>query len=269
MVLSLAVRTVDRTPKRNYVGGTLDDLAAQGVDLARVHLCVTAPDTTWLDAQLAGLDVRPRLSIPPTRRTANENGLAQVAAALTDAPNYVVLLEDDLRFIADFAGSVARWMAQHERPDRHVYRLFGWTRPPFQPYPQRRLAPVTAYDWPLGKLRGSQAVVLRADDARDFLSWGTEHLETWRREAPWGASTADPSIAFDKLLACWALTRWPGQPCLMSHPYFVKHVGIESSIHGRGQRNDALFGGPAYRYAPTDFSSVTKIERPADSRSAT
>jgi hypothetical protein len=55
----------------------------------------------------------------------------------------------------------------------------------------------------------------------------------------------------------------------MSHPYFVKHVGIESSIHGRGQRNDALFGGPAYRYAPTDFSSVTKIERPADSRSAT
>jgi hypothetical protein len=89
---------------------------------------------------------------------------------------------------------------------------------------------------------------LRAEDARDFLAWGTAHLDTWRAEAPWGASAADPRIAFDKLLAVWALTRWPNEPCLMSHPYFVKHIGLESSIHGRGQRNDALFGGYQYRY---------------------
>jgi hypothetical protein len=241
MTIAVAMRTANRAPKSNYVGSTLKRLQAAGVDLTALHLCVTDAKADWIEKAIDGLP-RPKVYVPGQKLRANENALRQVEVALSDQPDWVLLLEDDLAFCADFLGSVDRWLARHARPDRQVYRLFGFTRPP------RRDA--EAYDWPLQALQGSQAVLLRAREAEQFLAWGRANLTTWRQTAPWGSSKADPMIAFDKLLAAWALTRWPSVPGVMSHPYFVNHIGTESSLHSRGRRNDGMFAGQEWSYRP-------------------
>lgn len=240
--IALTIRTADRSPHPNYVGHTVRRLVAQGIDAAAIQVCATAPDVRWLDRALAGLAVTRH--VPDRVLCPNENGLAQVAAVDPESADWILLLEDDLAFCRDFVGSVQRWLVQQARPDRHVYQLFGFTVPP----PKRP----PAYDVSLLRLRASQAVVLRLSDAQDFAAWGHAHLQTWRRRTPWGSTTGDWRIAFDKFIAAWALTRWPGQPGVMSHPHFVKHVGLRSSIHTGTARNDAGFGGEAWAYPPLE-----------------
>jgi len=249
-MIAWAMRTANRAPKPNYLRATLTGLAAQGFDLTRLHLAVTAPKLDWLERALEGLST-PRLIVPAKRIGANENGLEAMAAACADGQPWIAVLEDDLVFCADFAGSCARWLQRHQRPDRHVYRCFGFTTPP-------RGSAVDAYDWPLASLRGSQVFLLRTDDALDCIAWGRAHLRDWVRLAPWGrkyVALTDPTIGFDKLIATWALLRWPNVPGVMTHPYFVQHVGDQSSLHSKGIRNDKPFAGRQWRYDPAGEAS--------------
>jgi hypothetical protein len=243
MRLAVTMRTANRAPKRNYLRSTLLGLQRSGADLTTLHLCLTDPRAAWLDAELAHLP-RPVVHVPEKRIGANENGLSCVAAGLTTDAEMILILEDDLAVCADFLGSLSRWLDRHARPDRHVYRCFGFTTPP--------KARPAAYDWPLEGLRGSQAIVLWRDEAQDFLAWGSAHLLTWVPLAPWGRKfphVTDPTVAFDKFVATWALRTWPGVPGVMSHPYFLKHIGDQSSLHAFGVRNDAPFAGETWAYA--------------------
>ncbi len=245
--VALTMRTANRTPKRNYLKGTLQHLANQGFDLTDLHLCVTKPGSEWLAGQFKGLQKTPTLHIPKTILNANQNGLAQARHGIETGAAWVVMLEDDLDFCADFVNSLRRWLKDADRPTRHVFRCFGFTTPP-QGFKG------SFYDWPLPMLRGSQAICLRRDDAIDFLEWGTKHINSWCRTTSWRNPTANPGIAFDKFVAAWATAKWPRVPCVMSHPYFVNHIGNESSIHSRGVRNDAPFAGTAWRYVSEAFA---------------
>ena len=239
--VALTMRTADRSPNPNYVGDTIGRLVAQGVDPADIHVCPTAPETGWLARQLRGYAVT--LHTPASRRTPNENGLAQIRVLDPTLYDWVLLLEDDLAFCADFLGSVQRWVIKAARHDRHVYRLFGFSLKP----PKGRA--VASYDWKLQGLCGSQAVLLRMSDAQDFLAWADANLETW------GGFRGNVKIAFDKLIASWALARWPGQPGVVSHPLFVRHVGLKSSLHPRAIGMDHLFAGTAWRFAPQEATA--------------
>lgn len=236
--LALTIRTADRTPAPNYVGATVRELVAQGVDPAGLHVCVTAPEIGWLMRELAGAPVT--LHVPARRLSPNENGLALIRVLEASRYDWVVLLEDDLGFCADFVGSVQRWLVDHARVDRHVYQFFGFAGPPSKT--------VAAYDVPLRKLRASQAIALRMEEALDFLAWGDARLPTWSYRAPRWSPLGDVPVAWDKFIAEWSLTRWPGTPGLMSHPHFVRHVGMGGSLHGRTVANDRLFAGRAWRY---------------------
>ena len=242
--LSVTMRTADRgrpTPGRtlgggpNYLAGTLDRLHADGAD-PRLLLCASHPDTAWLDPAVDPWRSRLRLDVPTVARTANENGLAQVRAGLTRDPqaDWILILEDDLAFCADFLGSVRRWLAAVDRPDRSVYRLFG-----FRVRPTRG---ALAYDDPsiLTGLCGTQAVALRRADAADFLTWATANL------AAWGAARGNVALAFDKLIGSWSRARWPGRPAVMASPMLVAHLGDISSLHRRAIRYDQYFAGVDY-----------------------
>jgi hypothetical protein len=239
--IALTMRTADRSPKPNYVGGTVKRLLAQGLDPTSIHLCATDPNVAWLDAELRGAAVTQH--VPAQRLTPNQNGLAQIRVLDPASADWVLLLEDDLGFCADFLGSVQRWIVKAARPDRHVYRLFGFRLTP------PRTGRVVAYDWTLTGLCGSQAVLLRMADAQDFLAWADANLETW------GGFRGNAKIAFDKLLASWALYRWPGQPGVVSHPLFVQHIGLKSSLHPRAVGMDHLFAGARWRFAPQEATA--------------
>lgn len=245
MRLALSMCTADRRPKQNYLAGTLDRLFAQGLEPARLHLCASAPDVAWLEPVISRWPVT--LHVPTTRLSRTANGLASIRAVSDEAYDWLLLLEDDLVFCGDFVGSVERWLARHARPDRHLHQFFH-----FHPVPRTRPA---AFDVPLARLRAAQAVALRKADAEAVLAWGEAHRLTWRRLEPWGPSAADPGEAWDKLLATWALLTWPGQPGLASCPHFVRHIGVESSLHRFGPANDAWYGGDQWSYRPEEATA--------------
>jgi SAM-dependent methyltransferase len=232
--IAITMRTANRAPKPNYVGETVRRLVAQGVAPERIHLCATHPDVVWLERELGGIPVT--LDVPRVPRTPNQNGLAQIQTIDPTSADWILLLEDDLNFCADFLGSVERWIQDWARPNRHLYRLFGFRVTP------ARSAPGAYDDLTLPRFAGSQAVLLRMDDAQDFLAWGQANLETW------GGFRGNAKIAFDKLLATWLHAQWPGEPPVMSHPLFVKHVGFQSSLHPKAAVNDRLFAGAAWSY---------------------
>ena len=234
--VALTMRTANRG-RDNYLGATVKRLLGQGLDPKALWVCATDPNVRWIERELPA-SITP--IVPSSRLTGNANGLAQVRAVVNEPYDWVLMLEDDLVFCADFVGSVRRWLKAHARTDRHVYQFFGFARPP-KPN-------IHAYDVPLKQLRASQAIALRMTDARDFLAWGDANLKTWRSHTPWGSTGGDPNVGFDKFVAAWALTRWPNTPGMMSHPHFVKHIGIKSSLHARGVVNDAYFAGERWRY---------------------
>lgn len=242
MRLAVSMRTANRAPKPNYVGQTLSALQWTGADLTQVHVCASASEGEWLRREVRNLPI-PVLHLSETKLPANLNGLAAVEAAIAVGAEMVLLLEDDLAFCADFLGSVSRWLDRAVRPDRYVYRCFGFTHPPEgQP---------AAYDWPLVSCRASQAIMLRTEDAADFVAWGRAHALDWCALAPWGrghVALTDPTIGFDKFVATWALLRWPGVPGVMSYPYFVDHIGEHSSLHRYGLTNHRPFAGKDWAY---------------------
>ena len=232
--LAVTMRTADRSPHPNYVGGTVARLLQQGVGPGGLTICATDPAVAWLAAELGGAGVPVHC---PRALSPNENGLEQIRVVDPASADWILLLEDDLAFCGDFLGSVRRWIADAARPDRHLYRLFGFrVRPP-------RTRGVSAYDDPsVRSLCGTQAVVLRMADAVAFLAWADANLETW------GGFRGNVRIAFDKLLGSWMKATYPGEPAVMAHPMLVQHIGDVSSLHPRAIRADEYFAGRAWAY---------------------
>lgn len=240
MKLLFTIRTADRSPKKNYLRATLETLIRNGVAGPDIHVFPTAPDIGWIMNE-----PYPGMSLHPTavRRNANENGIAPIALLDEIDADWIVLSEDDLEWCADPIGSISRWIDVHARPDVTMYRFFAFDH----------LTKVSKYasTAPLREQKGSQAVALRADDAKRFAAWATAHPKNWRpKEARYQDRPAD---GFDKLLGYWALQDRPGVSTgLVSRPFFVKHLGVQSSLHSRGVRMDAHFIGTGNAFAPQE-----------------
>ena len=237
MRLVLTLRTADRSPKPNYLWATVDSLRRHGVAGSDIHVFPTDPDMNWLLHEMR----YPAMTLHPTavRRHANQNGIAPIALLDTLDADWIILSEDDLEWCADPLGSVARWLETHATPDVVMYRFFAFDL----------LTPVSAHAGaaPLREQRGSQAVALRATDARRFSAWVQAHPLDWRpADAPYQNR---PHDGFDKLLGYWALQDRPRVTTgLVSRPFFVRHLGVESSLHHDGVRLDRQFGGSTWAY---------------------
>lgn len=240
MKLLFTIRTADRSPKPNYIGATIASLRCHGVVGSDIHVFPTDPDITWLSQEVPSWSTTRH--VPRTRLTANENGIAPIALLDQIDADWIILSEDDLEWCADPIGSMSRWLDAYATPDVVMYRFFAFDR----------LTKVSAHaaTAPLREQRGSQVVALRAADARRFAAWATAHPLDWR---PKGAPFQDrPHDGFDKLLGYWALQDRPSMTTgLVSRPFLVKHLGVQSSLHSRGIRMDAQFIGPGQSWAQT------------------
>ncbi|MEO8381003.1 MAG: hypothetical protein ABI779_15180 [Acidobacteriota bacterium] len=241
--VALAMRTTDRRrcvmpATENYVRATVAALVQQGVTDWHLQLSKRA-DAEWVGHELGDLCARLRVRVPEHDLSPNATALAALGAVDLDTADWVLLLEDDLAFCRDFVPSVRRWLGHHAMTTRNVYRFFGFHAPVSKHAP--------AFEHSLDNLCGSQTIALRCEDARDFVAWGVANLATWREPAQ-----ADPGMAFDKFVAAWALGRWSGRPGMLSWPFFVDHVGVESSLHkvtGLAMNHQA-FAGSHWAYEP-------------------
>jgi len=234
--LLLTIRTANRAPKTNYLGVTVLGLLGQGVAADSIHIVATDPAVGW-----AHQEVRYPVWLhqPDLHRRPNENGIAAIDLLGLFPADWIILSEDDLEWCADPIGSMSRWLEAHATPDRVMYRFFAFDR----------LTPVSAHaaTAPLREQKGSQAVALRADDARRFAAWAKAHPLDWR---PKGAPFQHrPHDGFDKLLGYWALQDNPNMTTgLVSRPFFVRHLGTDSSLHSHGVRMYREFAGSTWSY---------------------
>jgi len=237
MKLLLTIRTADRSPKQNYLGQTVRSLLAGGVQASAIHLVPTNDRLDWLRQELGSLDLP--VHPPSAKRTPNENGLAQIDLLRQYPADWIVMSEDDLEWCADPLGSIERWLDDHATNGRLLYRFFAFgTLRPWS---------ASASEAPLKEQRGSQVVAMRADDALRFACWAKQHRLTWR--PPGAPFQQRPHDGFDKLLGYWALQANPKmENGLVSRPFFVRHLGVESSIHSHGVRRDDQFAGAKWSY---------------------
>ncbi len=236
MKLLFTIRTADRSPKKNYLGQTVASLVSGGLKPSEIHLVPTDPDIRWMDGHAAnGCTIH----LPAKHRTPNQNGLAQVGLLHQHPADWIVMTEDDLEWCNDPLGSIERWLDRYAEPHRLFYRFFS--------FGQLRSLDWHSAETPLKEQRGSQVVAMRSDDALAFAHWAKQHPIDWR---PFGAPFQNrPHDGFDKLLGYWALSAKPQVTTgLVSRPFFVRHLGVESSIHSHGMRMDQHFGGKDWSY---------------------
>lgn len=236
MRVVVAMTTADRSPRRNYVGGTLSGLLQSSPTLRRenLHLFATAPDVRWLRAELDAHGIPESavtLHVPSRKLTRNENGHALLLGA--PRSGWLLHLEDDLTFCRDFVGSVRRWLARYASDD---YRCYSFCT--FRGKPDGE---VEAWLQPKNSW-GALAVAMRAAHAFQFAAWVSSHIASWRAgmSEPWRVS------GFDMMLRTWAGGRF-----LASHPSFVQHAGDESLTHAFRNRpvtRSPFFAGKDWSY---------------------
>ncbi len=237
------IRTADRAPKSNYLWSTVQSLRTHGVAGSDIHVFPTDPDIGWMLTEMQYQCAA--IHRPAERLTANQNGIAPIALLETIDSDWIILSEDDLEWCADPIGSLSRWLTDHATPDVLMYRFFAFGK----------LTHVNAHvdSAPLREQKGSQAVALRTADARRFAAWAKAHPLDWRpKDAPFQHR---PHDGFDKLLGYWALQDRPQTSIgLVSRPFFVRHIGTQSSLHSRGVHMDSQFIGAGKAYGQTEHA---------------
>lgn len=245
MEILIAMPTVDRQialpghPRENYLGETIRALLEQSVSCEAIHLFPTHTDIDWLtDEGVSIYDVT--LHLPDRHLTGLQNELR----ALTVPPcDWVLFLEDDLEFCADFFGSVQRWLtkAVKHNPDAHVFSFHT-------PWTPEGLKPTKKW-WPYPCLEssGTQAFAIRWHEAQALYGWGHWQLRQKMK----------PETGFDTVLKKWHRDTWPDVAFVASNPCFVQHIGAESSLFVERKvlprknmlRTNTTFRGREWRYA--------------------
>ncbi|HEY1171056.1 MAG TPA: hypothetical protein VGH19_06755 [Verrucomicrobiae bacterium] len=214
----IVLRTVDRAPEaENYLFKTLANLERAGLFRSSIpfQLVIFSDREAGgaFQAELADW----RLKYPDLitveksdkRLTPNQNAAWALHHASIQPAQWVLFLEDDVDFCADFLESVDVWRRRVEHPDIKLYSLCA-------AYEGVRLAQVV-WEYPVKDFYGTQAYLLRHDvavDLAEFLS----------KKPKWKGKDK----GHDMLLKEWAGKK---ARFVAAAPNFIQHIGKQSSLH--------------------------------------
>lgn len=253
MTISWVMRTLDRTPRKNYLGETIRRLAdSAGGALPPMTVCDSGvvTGTPWWEREI-GETSRHLEAIAfchaGRRLTNNENALDAMREGVQAGTDWVVHLEDDLDVCDDFFGSVERWLIDHTTPDGvaeddpredvalNRYLLYTF-HCPYKGVHRALTAGRTYYEYPVKDFYGNQCWAMLREHAQSLVTFLEDRIPQWHS-----------GQGFDMLIKAWA-TEAGQEYFLASAPSFVQHVGSESSLHfGRFHQN-ASWPGRGWRY---------------------
>jgi hypothetical protein len=268
---SIVIGTLDRAPQQNYLSMMLSNLSRAGLWDSPVPFSVDIVDSGSAHPH-SYLEEQTKLSLPAQaivtfhtmpsiprdvqvpqfavkdkrdgrlRRSRNANGVECLrVGAATGAP-WVLFIEDDVDFCADFLGSVDRWLTRHARRDRPMYSFAT----PYKMVCQAWESGQTSWNFPVKGFYGNQALAFTNRDARSAADFIEQRMKTW-----------DTGQGFDLLLKEWATHAKRAEFFLSSVPSFVQHIGKESSLHlGRFHEVSGFAG--------TEWSYQTQMSEAAD-----
>lgn len=244
MTIAIAIKTIDRGPKQNYLRTTLENLTRSGIWESQTRWNAIVVDggspPGFLPAQvpLRWWKETPRLEALQ-RLTPNENAAAswRVAADLARAvgADWCLVLEDDIDVCSHFLDETAEWLYTYATRDRYVYPLGCRLEKEMREAIDHGLG---AYDYQRAEFWGAQAVALRQADARRLADYLARH-------PLWNGTTQ----SHDYLINDWAVERWPDiHHYLTPVPSLVQHIGRESTLAaGRGGEGTQFFEFPLWR----------------------
>jgi len=172
-------------------------------------------------------------------------GRVLLLGAISGAP-WVLYLEDDIDVCADFLDGVGTWLDEHAGPpEADPYRVFAFGAaytPQLEVMVARGLA---AWDYPVGAFYGTQAIALRAADARSLG-------EYWQSNPKVRGVTAPGQ--YDLMLQDWLRNRYLNGRILASAPSFVAHTGRVSTLRPADSPHEPpvfdSWRGREWRYTP-------------------
>lgn len=253
MRIALGIRTTDRSPGPNYLGGTLRSLQAAGVfesphfgGLSIVGSSLA--DLPWINEQArCGIycQVRCGKEIERTEHAAryeeftpNETAAEALADASRGGADWVMHVEDDVEFCGEFLKSAAAWLTDHAEPDVPLYS-FG-----LPPQIDPEAVGGSAHRWEIQGFYGTQCYAVRGEDAPGLVAWLRAHPVY--RESP-GSPPKDS--CHDLLLHAWARELHPqARFFLATCPSFVRHVGERSTLGKSRFFTHPSWPGPAWTY---------------------
>jgi len=224
--ISAAMVTIDRSPGRNYLAETLDNLVRGGLltspRLDSLTICDSGPGWSFAARER---DASAAAGVPACwahpsgiRITANENVAWALGIAASKAP-WCLFLEDDVDVCADFFDSVGAWLDDHAAPDRLVYAFAC----PYLQVKDAVAAGDASWDYPIkGAFYGTQAFAVRSEDAAD--------LAAFLRADPYRMNPG--GSCWDLIMQIWALEKG-AEFFLASAPSFAEHIGRESVVAPR------------------------------------
>lgn len=243
MTFSIVIKTIDRTPRRNYLRETLANLERGG--LWESH-------ATWRLAIANGHDsphfIQPQLTdrVRATPElvtihesegvhfTPNENAARcwLIAGQTAERAEWCLVLEDDIDVCANFLDETAEWLAAYATHDRHVYPLGCRLEKEVR---DATACGLGACDYPRDLFWGAQALALRPNDALSLATYLVAH-------PCWNGMTQ----SHDYLINDWAAERWPAiNAYLTPVPSLVQHIGRESTLAYPGRLE--FFEFPCWR----------------------
>lgn len=144
-------------------------------------------------------------------------GRALSLGALTGAP-WVLYLEDDIDVCADFLDSVGAWLDDHADASHRLY-AFGAA---YTPQIEAEIARGhSSWEYPVHAFYGTQAIAMRAEDARSLGEYWQANPKVRGVSAPG---------QYDLIAQDWLRARYVDGRILASAPSFVQHTGRQSSI---------------------------------------
>lgn len=236
---SIAMMTIDRAPKRNFLAETVANLARAGV-FTSPHLgSFSVVDSGSEDLQFiydAFNDVDRGVYIATGQRlpTANAAFALRMAVRFAEPGAWVLFLEDDIDVCAEFLEGTAMWLDEHSANQR-VFPLGANYDFIDTAYRNGH----TSWDYPIEAYYGTLAVAMRQDDAMTIarhlagLAVGGQHPHS-----------------YDLHMADWARVHGVTH-FLTPVPSFIQHIGSESVIRpGSEFHTYSSWRGREWTYQP-------------------
>lgn len=221
--------TVDRTSrgKTDYLLKTLDNLQRSGFfqdpALRSFYACDSGSPDSWIGFRyLRAAEVQVSYAPVGGRLACQNAGHALILGGLSGAP-WVLFMEDDLDFCADFLGSVGRFLDKYGHDER--YRLFAFGAA-YDQISQAVRNGDDCWPYPIDAFYGTQCFAIRAADAVSLGNYISSNPPI---------STINNPDAYDLMFHAWAKNLYPGNCFLASAPSFVQHIGRQSICTGKDE----------------------------------
>lgn len=238
VMIDVAVKTIDRGPKRNYLGETLSNLTRSGVFKSPNLGQMTLVDQSLDSAAFMRSQKAEHLTVDNSAsRTMHQNAQRCIELVGSGSAEWGLVIEDDIDTCDWFLESVADWLEDHEVEGPMMY-VFGAN------YAQIRHAVKlgrTAWTYPCSAFYGALACAWRREVAKELAAWLGPDPGYINKD---GGKIRNRG--HDLMLGRWGHAM-KLKHFLASCPCFIQHIGLESGLDNK-KIQYAGFAGRDWRY---------------------